>query len=42
MLAHAALSINEGAPDVAVVNYPVYTRDGVYTASDLATANQQR
>ena len=32
---HAALCMNEGAPDVAVVNYNVFNRDGVYVASIL-------
>jgi hypothetical protein len=30
---HAALCMNEGAPDVAVVNYNVFNRDGVYIAN---------
>jgi hypothetical protein len=30
---HAAMTMNEGAPDVAVVNYNVFNRDGVYMAS---------
>jgi hypothetical protein len=33
IIAHAAMSMNEGAPDVAVVNYNVYNRDGVYVAN---------
>ena len=33
--AHAALTMNEGAPDVAVVNYNVFNRDGVYIANIL-------
>ncbi|HEY3320966.1 MAG TPA: hypothetical protein VGP72_10915 [Planctomycetota bacterium] len=32
---HAALCMNEGAPDVAVVNYNVFNRDGVYVANIL-------
>lgn len=32
---HAALCMNDGAPDVAVVNYNVFNRDGVYVASIL-------
>jgi hypothetical protein len=32
---HAALEMNEGAPDVAVVNYNVFNRDGVYVANIL-------
>jgi hypothetical protein len=35
ILAHAALAMNEGAPDVAVVNYNVFNRDGVYVANML-------
>jgi hypothetical protein len=30
---HAAMCLNEGAPDVAVVNYNVFNRDGVYVAN---------
>ena len=33
ILAHAGLSMNEGAPDVAVVNYNVFNRDGMYIAN---------
>jgi len=33
IIAHAALEMNEGAPDVAVVNYNVFNRDGVYVAN---------
>lgn len=44
--AHIALAMNEGAPDVSVINYNVFNRDGVYMAnvlqksgrSDLAAA----
>lgn len=32
---HAALTMNEGAPDVAVINYNVFNRDGVYVANIL-------
>ena len=32
---HAALCMNDGAPDVTVVNYNVFNRDGVYVASIL-------
>ena len=35
---HAAMSMNEGAPDVAVVNYNVFNRDGVYVANILQKA----
>lgn len=38
--AHAALAMNEGAPDVAVVNYNVFSRDGVYTTSILHKMGQ--
>jgi len=31
--AHAAMCLNEGAPDVAVINYNVFNRDGVYVAN---------
>ncbi|MBN1818758.1 MAG: hypothetical protein JW828_15460 [Sedimentisphaerales bacterium] len=40
IIAHAALSMNEGAPDVAVVNYNVFNRDGVYVANILQKAGQ--
>jgi len=33
ILGHAAMCMNEGAPDVAVVNYNVFNRDGAYTAN---------
>ena len=33
IIAHAAMEMNEGAPDVAVVNYNVFNRDGVYVAN---------
>ncbi len=33
ILAHASLCMNEGAPDVAVVNYNVFNRDGAYMAN---------
>ena len=32
---HAAMAMNEGAPDVAVINYNVFNRDGVYVANIL-------
>ncbi len=35
---HAALAMNEGAPDVAVTNYNVFNRDGVYVANILQKA----
>ena len=35
MTAHAALTMNEDAPDVAVANYNVFNRDGVYIANIL-------
>lgn len=33
IIGHAAMCLNEGAPDVAVVNYNVFNRDGVYVAN---------
>jgi hypothetical protein len=33
IVGHSALCMNEGAPDVAVVNYNVFNRDGVYMAN---------
>ena len=33
ILAHAAMCMNERAPDVAVVNYNVFNRDGMYIAN---------
>jgi hypothetical protein len=33
LLSHSALCLNEGAPDVAVANYNVFNRDGVYMAN---------
>ena len=38
--AHAALTMNDGAPDVAVVNYNVFNRDGVYIANILQKAGR--
>jgi len=38
--AHAAITMNEGAPDVAVVNYNVFNRDGVYMANILQKAGR--
>ncbi|MGD0898561.1 MAG: hypothetical protein ABR915_12040 [Thermoguttaceae bacterium] len=35
IVGHAAMEMNEGAPDVAVVNYNVFNRDGVYVANIL-------
>jgi len=40
VLAHAAMSMNEGAPDVAVANYNVFNRDGVYVANMLQKSGQ--
>jgi hypothetical protein len=37
---HAAIAMNEGAPDVAVVNYNVFDRDGVYVANILQKAGR--
>ena len=33
ILAHTGICMNEGAPDVAVVNYNVFNRDGMYIAN---------
>jgi len=33
IVGHAAMEMNEGAPDVAVINYNVFNRDGVYVAN---------
>ena len=35
IVGHVAMSMNEGAPDVAAVNYNVFNRDGVYAANIL-------
>ena len=40
IVGHAALEMNEGAPDVAVVNYNVFNRDGVYVANILQKAGR--
>ena len=37
---HAAVTMNQGAPDVAVVNYNVFNRDGVYIANILQKAGR--
>ena len=37
---HAAITMNNGAPDVAVVNYNVFNRDGVYIANILQKAGR--
>jgi len=42
MLAHAALCMNEGAPDVAVLNYTVFNRDGMYIANMMQKAGLPR
>jgi hypothetical protein len=33
IIAHSSLCMNEGAPDVAVMNYNVFNRDGIYMAN---------
>ncbi|MDX1950557.1 MAG: hypothetical protein SFY81_00140 [Verrucomicrobiota bacterium] len=33
MIGHVAMNMNEGAPDVSVINYNVFNRDGVYIAN---------
>ena len=38
--AHAALTMNDGAPDVAVINYNVFNRDGVYMANIMQKAGK--
>lgn len=38
ILGHVAMAMNEGAPDVAVVNYNVFNRDGVYVVNMLQKA----
>jgi len=38
ILGHVAMAMNEGAPDVAVANYNVFNRDGVYTTNILQKA----
>jgi hypothetical protein len=35
IVGHVAMAMNEGAPDVAVINYNVFNRDGVYAANIL-------
>ncbi|HUU93909.1 MAG TPA: hypothetical protein VM238_22170 [Phycisphaerae bacterium] len=40
ILGHAALCMNDGAPDVAVINYNVFNRDGAYTANMLQKAGR--
>ncbi|MSU63288.1 MAG: hypothetical protein EXS31_12970 [Pedosphaera sp.] len=35
IVGHSALCLDDGAPDVAVVNYNVFNRDGVYLANIL-------
>ena len=37
---HVAMAMNDGAPDVAVVNYNVFNRDGVYAANILQKAGR--
>lgn len=41
LLGHVALCLNESAPDVAVVNYNVYTRDAVYEVNVLQKSGHQ-
>jgi hypothetical protein len=40
MTGHLALCMNGGAPDVTVVNYNVFNRDGVYVANVLQKAGR--
>ncbi len=37
---HLAMNINQQAPDVAVVNYNVFNRDGMYIGTALQRAGQ--
>lgn len=39
IMAHSMMEMNEGAPDVAVVNYNVFNRDGVYVANIFQKSN---
>lgn len=39
---HVGIAMNEGAPDVAVTNYNVFNRDGVYVANILQKTGQFR
>ncbi|MFC1714950.1 hypothetical protein ACFL6S_14880, partial [Candidatus Poribacteria bacterium] len=39
---HVGMAMNEGAPDVAVANYNVFNRDGVYVANILQKTGQFR
>ena len=40
IVGHAAMCMNEDAPDVAVINYNVFNRDGVYVANILQKAGR--
>ena len=40
ILSHASLCMNEGAPDVAVINYNVFNRDGIYVVNMLQKSGQ--
>lgn len=40
ILSHATLCLNEGAPDVAVANYNVYNRDGIYLTNIMQKSGQ--
>ena len=42
MLAHAGLCVNEGAADVAVTNYTVFNRDGMYIANMMQKAGRPK
>ncbi len=37
---HVAVAMNEGAPDVSVINYNVFNRDGVYVTNILQKAGR--
>ncbi len=42
MFAHAGLCMNEGAADVAVTNYTVFNRDGMYIANMMQKAGRPK
>ncbi|GAQ84487.1 hypothetical protein KFL_001910060 [Klebsormidium nitens] len=41
MINHAALLFNKGTPDVTVINYNTYNRDGMYVVSMLQRVGQE-
>jgi hypothetical protein len=42
IVGHVAMSMNGGAPDVAVINYNVFNRDGVYVANILQKSGNRQ